>query len=119
MLRSVLIRGGGHSHLITGIITIRWWLALNWDMKVCTLSYSHTINHDYASLVSEYTVRGWGISHRHSKTYRCTGTESRLSKCFNYTDTSLRTERRDVLLYCSHGKTAVCVYIMIASVDAI
>ena len=40
-LRSVLIRDGGCSHIVTGIITIHKWLALNLDLKVCTYMFEY------------------------------------------------------------------------------
>ena len=50
-----------------------------------------------------YYINGGGP--RHSKYYRCTGIEQRLSDCENYTDTSVRTQyNNDVGVSCYTGK---------------
>ena len=41
---------------------------------------------------------------RHSKYYRCTGLEQRLSDCDNYTDTTIRTQNSDVAIGCNYGE---------------
>ena len=46
---------------------------------------------------------------RHSKYYRCIGSEQRLSDCDSYTDTTVRTSYSDVGMDCNAGKSLVIV----------
>ena len=68
-----------------------------WSMVLMLLYYS-TANSGYY-----YPSNGYGGGPRHSKYFRCTGSELRLSECQSFNETSLRSVGNDVRIECYSG----------------